>query len=277
MKLRSFIKSFIILLLLFSFIPSLKNIFASGSTEEEQMLKLIENMGSTSELYKILTPDLPLSELQQKEEEARTRMLKKQMGIDAEREHESLTSTLKIISYWKHKIREIAKQEADMYMRPVKSATPKKSKGKNGAVFISGSNVQIAIWVLKNYFQRYSKKVTEKDIQETIGYIRETKGDVAHKGFTITFGNKTEDKLGNVTEIPLSFSLRRDDHFPDWSFSKEYTPLAGKDADTGEDILVKQVNYKFVKIKEAQGDWWGFNSKDRDAWGWASKSPSLWR
>ncbi len=271
MKRTGIIKCFIIILAVTLVMP-ICSVFAVESGTSEAPLSL-EEFGSIAEIYKALSPELSFEEYLDREEYAHGMIIKRKTGEDAQKSYQSLRSALQILSYVRERFREIERMRAEIFSKPIKSATPGKSVGKDGSVTYSGTNIKIAKYILKKYSDKYPD-VSAEDLNEIEAKIDGTLGKGAHKGFSITFDMESKDKLDNAVKIPIQVALRDENtHFLNWSFSKSYAPKFAQDENNPEDMFIYyEPSYNFVKYLECSGDWWGFNSKDTNAFGWASKT-----
>lgn len=241
-----------------------------GSTEEQPLT--VEEFGSIAELYQALSPDMPFEEYLQRVLKAKEMILKKKVGEDARISYQNLISALKILYYVRDRFRQIERMRAQFYMRPAKAISPRKSVYKNPdgsyAVSYTGFNHKIAKYILRKYSKRFPE-VSKDDIREIEKRIDETKGKKTHKAFTITFGAQDKDKLGNYTRFPVQISFRNEvTHFPDWNFSKAIATKFMYDKDLNPTTW-EDVTYNFVRFDKCAGQWWGFNNKETNAFGWA--------
>jgi len=248
----------------------LQTVWGVGSTEEQPLN--VEEFGSIAELYQALSPDMPFEEYLQRVLKAREMILKKKVSQDTQVSYQNLISALKILYYVRDRFRQIEKMRAQFYMKPAKAMSPKKSVSRNPdgsyAISYTGSNYKIAKHILRNYSQRFPD-VSLEDIKEIEKRIDETKGKKTHKRFTITFNAKNKDKLDNYTRFPVQMSFRNEGtHFPDWNFSKAITNKFMQDKDLNP-TTYEDITYNFVRFDKCAGQWWGFNNKETNAFGWA--------
>ncbi len=267
-------KRFKNILILFIFIGiigfNLQSLWAVGSTEEQPLD--VEEFGSIAELYQALSPDMPFEEYLQRVLKARETILKKRVSRDAQISYQNLISALKILYYVRDRFRRIEKMRAQFYMKPAKAMSPRKSVSKNPdgsyAISYTGFNHKIAKHILRNYSKRFPE-VNPEDIKEIEKRIDETEGKKTHKHFTITFEAKRRDKLENYTRFPVQMSFRNEaTHFPDWNFSKAITNKFMYDKDINP-TTYEDITYNFVRFDKCAGQWWGFNNKETNAFGWA--------
>jgi hypothetical protein len=260
----------ILILLIGLILLGLRPALGVGSTEEQPLD--VEEFGSIAELYQALSPDMPFEEYLQRVLKAKEMILKKKVSQDTHISYQNLISALKILYYVRDRFRQIEKMRAQFYMRPARAISPRKSVSKNPdgsyAISYTGFNYKIAKHILRNYSKRFPE-VSKDDIREIEKRIDETKGKKTHKAFTITFGAKDKDKLDNYTRFPVQMSFRNEvTHFPDWNFSKAIANKFMYDKDlnptTWEDIT-----YNFVRFDKCAGQWWGFNNRETNAFGWA--------
>ena len=248
----------------------LQSVWGVGSTEEQPLN--VEEFGSIAELYQALSPDMPFEEYLQRVLKAKEMILKKKVSKDAQVSYQNLVSTLKILYYVRDRFRQIEKMRAQFYMRPAKAISPRKSVSKNPdgsyAISYTAFGYEIAKHILRNYSKRFPE-VSLKDIKEVEKRIDETKGKKTHKHFTITFGGKSKDKLDNYTRFPVQVSCRNEvTHFPDWNFSKAITDKFTHDKNLNP-TTYEDITYNFVRFDKCAGQWWGFNNKETNAFGWA--------
>jgi len=248
----------------------LQSVWGVGSTEEQPLN--VEEFGSIAELYQALSPDMPFEEYLQRVLKAKEMILKKKVSKDAQVSYQNLVSTLKILYYVRDRFRQIEKMRAQFYMKPARAISPRKSVSKNPdgsyAISYTGFNHKIAKHILRNYSKRFPE-VSPEDIKEIEKRIDETQGKKTHKAFTITFEAKSRDKLDNYTRFPVQMSFRNEvTHFPDWNFSKAITDKFTHDKNLNP-TTYEDITYNFVRFDKCAGQWWGFNNKETNAFGWA--------
>ncbi|MDP8233478.1 MAG: hypothetical protein P9M06_01555 [Candidatus Saelkia tenebricola] len=267
MKKKNILKHFIIMSIFVGGVSYHIASYANESTANEQPLDSAE-FGSIAEIYKALSPELSLEEYLDREQQVRGMLIKRKTGEDAKKSYQGLRAALQILTYVRERFRVIENRRAELFNQPVRSATPGKSIAEDGSITYSGTNTKILKYFANKFVQN------KEDLEEVIKKIEETSGKHAYKGFSLTFNMSSEDKLGNVTTRPLHVSLRDEStHFPDWIFSKQLTPtyaqIDSNDASTA--YVYHAPSYLYMKYSECAGDWWAFNNKESNAFGYALK------
>jgi len=265
---KNILKQFIIILTITGVFSSSVASYANEGGEDEKPLEL-NTFGSAAEIYKALSPELSLEEYLAREQQVKGMLVKRKAGEDARKSYQGLRSALQILAYVRERFRAMESRRAEFFNQPVRSATPGKSINKDGSVTYSGTNTRFLEYFADKFIQN------KDDLEEVRKRIKETPGNHAHKGFSLTLNMTSEDKLGNITRRPLYVSLRNENtHFPDWMFSRQLTPTyAQMDAnDPSTEYVYYAPSTIYVKYLECTGDWWALNNKESNAFGYVLKT-----
>ncbi|MDD5614129.1 MAG: hypothetical protein PHQ54_03540, partial [Candidatus Omnitrophica bacterium] len=125
--------------------------------------------------------------------------------------------------------------------------------------------------VLKYIIENYSN-LSKKDIQDINQRIASTPGKEWKKGFNVTFDAKIDDELGNTTQMPFTVTLKGDNHFPEWNYSKSYEPKAGilEGTDQWQSFLNEVYSWRDYSFGSWVGAWYAVGSKTRNAFGYST-------
>ncbi len=262
---KNILKQFIVILIITGVFSWGISSYANEGKEDEKPLELQE-FGSIAEIYKALSPELSLEEYLAREAQVKGMLVKRKAGEDARKSYQGLHSALQILAYVRERFRVMENRRAELFNQPVKSATPGKSINEDGSVTYSGTNTKILEYFANKFIQN------KEDLEEVMKRIKETSGNHAYKGFSLTFDMTSEDKLDNVTKRPLYVSLRDENtHFPDWMFSRQLTPTYARmdEKDPSTEYVYYAPSTTYAKYLECTGDWWAFNNKESNAFGYA--------
>ncbi|MDP8216270.1 MAG: hypothetical protein P9L98_02970 [Candidatus Kaelpia imicola] len=274
MRKKDFLKDLILGLIIVSICCMLSiDVSAYSDSEKENPMDL-SHYGSAAELYNALSAALSIDELEEREATIKALLIGKKSGEQVRISYQNLSASLYAIAAIRNKIREFAMISSDQLFAPIKAAGPSRSVGKNGSLSFNGTNTEVAKWIINKY-AKGKKGVTDGDIEEAIKRITETSGQHAKKGFSITFNHSiSNDKLGGPsTVIPIQIALRSENtHFLDWTFSKTSKPVYAQDDNDPEiEFVVYKDSYNYIEYLECEGDWWGFDNKKSNAFGYAVK------
>jgi hypothetical protein len=257
----------LIIILLILFLPK-SQVYP---VEREQPLDVSEFGSFAETIAKELPAAISFEEYERSEARAKNIVRKKEIARQSSLVASNLSATLNLIAQIRERFRKFELYKAEVFNRPIRAAGVRKSVHADGSVTYSGTNSQIAKYILKKYGPEH-KDVDGGDIQDLINKLDETKGRFAHKRFSITFGTKQEDKLENITKIPFSFSLTNEStFFPEWSYTKALSPKYAQDKD-GKEFVLDELTYTFTKYdpNEFHGQWYAFNDKESNAFSYST-------
>lgn len=241
------------------------------AVEREQPLDISEFGFFAETLAKELPAAMSLEEYEAKETRVKNIMHKRRLAKHYSEAFSNLSATLFLISQMRERLRRFELYKAEILARPIRACGPRKAVHADGSVTYSGTNTTIAKFILKKYGPRFNN-IEADDIKEIMTKLENTEGRKAHKRFSITFGAKQEDKLGNTVKIPFSLTLTNEiNFFPEFTFSKSLSPKFAQD-ENGNAMVIDELSYTFTKYDPSKfhGEWYAFNNKETNAFGYST-------
>ncbi len=269
MKRKDFLKDFIIMIIFIGSIFISQSIFAVESTPNIEPLDGAKEFGSSAEIYKELSPELSPEEYKERMLQLKTYILRMQAGEVVSSSFKDFKATLQWMAYIRRRVMELEKFRADQFMKPVNSAAPSKSRGKDGSTSYSGQHAKVLKYIIENYSQ-----LAKTDIDNINSKIQNTEGKAYKKGFSVTLNAVDTDEFGNTSVTPFSVTLKGANHFPDWSYAKQINPVGGVDKETEEWQRSFNTIYSYQKYLGWEGEWYAIGSKKKNAFGYSTGSIS---